>query len=59
MLQMYTNNSGKEIIHPNGEIPFPPRAILSKGEGDMKDEYFHGKIELPGKCFWCLGEWHK
>ena len=19
----------------------------------------HRKIELPGKCYWCLGDWHK
>ena len=25
----------------------------------MQNEYFHRKIELPGKCYWCLGDWHK
>ena len=59
-MQKYITNSGKEVIQPEGEIPFPPRAILYKGDDDRDDlEYYHKKIELPGKCYWCLGDWHK
>ena len=55
---IYTTNSGKQIPFPKDEIPIPPRAILFAVPGTDPVRYLHRKVERPGYCFWCLGEWH-
>jgi hypothetical protein len=46
------------IPFPKDEIPFPPRALVFAIPGTFPVVYLHRKVERPGHCYWCLGQFH-